>query len=340
MKVICFFMSVYILYGMGSFMVNVEAQDTKLPLIIEPIYPQNQNPQTVGYFDLSVSPGDKQSLSIRITNKEEDEVTVSIKSANAFTNPTGGMMYEKKLDSPDTVLLNDAVHMADHIEVQETITVPPLSSVDVPIGINVPKIEGQTLLGGILFTTQGEETEKQQEVEEGKASFVLKTEMINAIAIQLNFPNKVDTNFQFGESGFIPETTQVYMEMTNNAQKIQEEIKGTYAVTDENGKELFHGKFGAFKMAPKSKIRHPFQWGDAPLEDGTYTVAIEGTVEGEKVSTSDTFTINNKDVEVAIEHTKPNQLQANVNKGIPTWVWVVGALLFGILMFLVGKKKS
>jgi hypothetical protein len=344
MVIIRCFVSLVFLTLLGVFLIfsgqYAEAEEAKLPLIIEPIYPENQNPLTKGYFDLRVTTGDNQSLSVRITNKEDKEMTITMKAANAFTNPTGGMMYEQKIDSPDTVLLNDAVFMADNIKIEETVTVPPLSSLDVPIDVTVPELEGQTFLGGILFTTQGAEAEQQQEVEEGTANFVLKTETIYAIAVQLNLQTEVPSNFLFGKAGFSTETAQVFIEMTNNAQKIQEEITGTYSVLDDGGNDLFSGKFGPFKMAPKSKIRYPFEWGHETLEDGTYTLTIEGTFGGEKVSSSEAFTIKSKDVEEYMEKTKPNLPEAQVNRGIPTWIWILGAVLFGIVMFLLGRKRA
>ncbi|WP_078543023.1 DUF916 domain-containing protein [Litchfieldia alkalitelluris] len=342
LKRVWFWVSICILYGVVVFFVNenAKAQETNLPLSIEPIYPKNHNPQIKGYFDLTVNPGDEQSLSVRITNKEDEEVTVSMKSANAYTNPSGGMMYEDEIDSPDTGLLNDAVRMAEYIKIEETVTVPPLSSVDVPIEFSVPGSDGQTLLGGILFTTQGDETEQQQEVEEGTANFVLKTETVYAIAVQLNLPTTVTSNFFLGEAGFIPETAQVFIEMTNDAQKIQEEITGTYSVSDQEGNKLFNGEFGPFKMAPKSKIRYPFQWGHDTLEDGNYTLNIKGNIADRAFSISKVFTIKNKDVEEYVEKTQPNVPQANVNNGIPIWVWIISAVLFGIVMFVLGKRKK
>jgi hypothetical protein len=343
MKVIrvWFMVFVCILYVLVISLVNenVVAQETKHPLIIEPIFPENQNLLTRGYFDLSVKPGDKLSFSVRITNKEDKEVTVSMKSANAFTNPTGGMMYERVIDSPDTVLLDDAVRMADYIKIEETVTLPPLSSVDVPIEVSVPESNGQIHLGGILFTTQGEETEQQQEVEEGTANFVLKTETVYAIAVQLNLPHEVPSDFSFGKAGFIPESAQVFMEMTNNAQKIQEKIAGTYILSDDKGNELFSGEFGPFKMAPKTKIRHPFQWGNEILKDGTYTLTVDSNVNNVKVTASESFTIGDKEVKEYMEKTQPNLPKAQINKGIPMWIWILGAVVFGVIMFFIGRRK-
>jgi hypothetical protein len=319
---------------------NVNAQQDKIPLIIEPIYPPNQNPDTKGYFDLSVNEVENQSISVRITNNKDEEITVRMKSANAFTNPTGGMMYEQQIDSLDTVILDDAVKMAEYIDIEDTVTVPPSSSIIVPIKLMIPNFDGQTLLGGVLFTTQGGESNQGGEVEEGKANFIIKTEMVNAIAIQLNFPNTVEADFSYGKAGFNAKNASVFIEIINNAQKIQGEIKGTYKILDNKNNELFYGEYGPFKMAPKSKIRYPFNWGNEILEDGTFTLVINGTVGEEKVAVSKSFTIGNADVEEYVERTQTSLPQAKIDNGVPTWLWIVGAVIFGFVMFLIGKRRT
>lgn len=323
----------------GLFHGGALAEDTKIPLTIDPVYPKNQNPQTKGYFDLSVNPNTKQSLSIKITNNKAKQVMVNIIPANAYTNPSGGMMYQQEINSSDTVLLPDAIRMAKYIEVQRTVTVPPLSSVEVPIIINVPKSDGQTLLGGILFTVQGGQKVEQQPVKKGIANFVLKSETVYAVALQLNLPNKEKTHFSFGKVGFTPENGTLFVEMTNDSQKIQNEIKGTYTVSNTSGKQLFAGNYGPFKMAPKSRIRYPIQWGNKTLNNGKYIINIKGTVDGKSNTTIKNFQIGNNDIK---EYTQRVQSlpQTSINKGIPKWIWVICAIIFGLVMYFLGRRKS
>lgn len=339
MKVIRFLTSVLIFGLSFSLFSNYsEAEKKVVPLIIEPVYPENQNPQTKGYFDLSVKANDKQSLKVRIFNNGKNDITVSMRPADAYTNPNGGILYENGLDSPNTVLLKDSVRMADFIKIAKTINVPAASSVDVPIVLEIPDSNGQNLLGGILFTTQGDEKEQQQKVEDGTANFVLKTETVYAVALQLNLPNKIPVDFKLGEAGFIAETGFVYIEMFNYAKKIEEEIKGEYTLSDQSGKELFKGRFGPFKMAPKTMIRYPIKWGSETLEDGRYNLHIQGSVAGNMFSASKSFTISNRAVTEYVEKTQ--NPQGKEENEIPIWVWIGGAVLFGVVMFMIGKRRS
>jgi len=318
------------------------SQEQSLPFTVEPIYPQNHNIQTKGYFDLFVKPGEKQTIQVRVTNNENKETTISIKSADAYTNPVGGIMYDVNIESPNTALLKDNVRLSKYLQVGETITVPPLTSIEVPIQVSVPDINVQTMLGGIIFTRKGDESRQQENTEEGTANFIINTETNIAIAVQLNVMDKEEqSNFSVGEAGFLPETSQVYIEMVNDAYKIQEDIAGNYEVINEQGHVLFEGQFGPFNMAPKTKIRFPIQWGNETVEDGDYNITVDGSIAGRKINQTIPFKIGVEDIEKFVEKNQRNLPEARVEEdGMPIWVWVVGIALFGIIMFLVGRKKS
>ncbi|WEG13231.1 DUF916 domain-containing protein [Pullulanibacillus sp. KACC 23026] len=321
------------------------AQDSTIPLTIGPVYPKNQNPQTKGYFDLSVHANTKQTLSVKITNNQDRPVKISIAPANAFTNPTGGMMYKQNLDSSDAVLLPDAIKMANYLKVEKSVTVPPSSSVVVPIQLTVPDTGGQNLLGGILFTIPGTQTQTKQQAGKGKANFVIKTETVFAVAVQLNLPNKTASHFVVGNAGFAPNKGTAYIEMANDSQKIQDGVTGTYTVSTNNGKKLFSGQFGPFNMAPKSKIRYPIQWQNKTLNHGNYLIHLNGKVGDTTLKATKKFTIGSNEVKQYAQKYNPPQA-ATGNKGQPMWVWIGVALLFviivvlvGMIVFLMGRAK-
>ncbi|WP_087972501.1 WxL protein peptidoglycan domain-containing protein [Oceanobacillus rekensis] len=319
--------------------INTFAQDEVAPLAIEPIYPDNQQPETKGYFNLLVEPGETQAIELKVTNNLDTELTLTGSTANAYTHPTGGMLYGTDINSESSRLLDDAVLIADLIEIEENITIPPQSSVNVPIEITVPEEDGQTFLGAVVLTTEPTDTAMEETTEADSANVILNTETSYTVALQLNLPDETTPDFSLGEAGFINETGEVFIEMTNNAHLIQEEIIGTYDVSNQEGTELFKGEIPSFKMAPKSQIRYPVPWGNETLDDGTYNLTLSGTAGGEAFSASETFTIENKDIQEFEEKNLPNTNTSD-NNGIPIWVWFVGAFVFGILMFVIGKKAK
>jgi hypothetical protein len=324
----------------SCFPITLLAAETTIPFEVEPIYSNGQIPSTKGYFDVMVNPGEKLTLRTRIKNNLNKGITVKMKATNAYSNPTGGILYGAEMNSNRTVLLGDAVRMADYIETKESYTIPASSSIEVPIQVTVPINDGQTLLGGILFTLVGESKDEFQETLKDQAKFRINTETTYAIAVKLNLPNKSVPQFSLENADFIPERAQVFIEMKNDAQMIQEDIVGDYAVMDSSRKELFTGHFNSFKMAPKSKIQYPFNWNDEIIKEGTYILFVSGTAGDIEYSSEKTFSIQMKDVQAYAEQSQPRVEVQKGNQGIPIWLWIIGIFLFGFIMYVMGRRKK
>ncbi|QBP41963.1 DUF916 domain-containing protein [Paenisporosarcina antarctica] len=326
---------IIVLFSLPIYASAAESQKT---MQVVPIYPANQVTATKGYFDVDVKPGEQLTLYVRLKNSDKNSITVHVQGANAYTSSTGGIFYETEVDSDDSMLLEDAVRMTNYLEVEESVEIPAGESFEVPIQVTVPESDGETLLGGILLTQEAKSKDEDlEETGKDEAKFVINTETRYAIAIKLNLENKSDPNFSLGKAGFISNTAKVFIEMINDAQMIQGEIEGSYSILDSEGTELFKGMINPLNMAPKSKIRFPFAWDHESLEDGNYTLAIKGHAGKTEFSAEENFTISNKEVQEYAEKSNPN---AVLKQGMPTWVWIVGAIVFGIIMFLMGRRKK
>ncbi|WP_422122780.1 WxL protein peptidoglycan domain-containing protein [Planococcus sp. X10-3] len=309
-------------------------------LQVEPIYPDNQVPETKGYFDVNATAGEQVNLKLKLQNTEDIPITVRVEKSNAYTSPTGGIFYELAVDSEDTMLLDNAILLADIMDTEETVSIPANESIDFPIQVTVPQTDAQTLLGGIKVTQMEEAVEEEgEELGEDEANFVLKTELTYAIAIQLNLPTESEPNFSTGNAGFIAPTAQVFLEVSNNAHLIQGDVEWTYSVLDSAGTELFNGAVNTFNMAPKSKIRFPVAWNHEELADGKYTLVANGHAGEQVIATEEPFEISNEAVEEYAEIVNPTPV-VNEGDGIPVWVWIGAAIVFGIIMFLAGRRKK
>ncbi|MFC2949388.1 DUF916 domain-containing protein [Virgibacillus sediminis] len=324
--------------GMLLLLWPMTTQADESPLEIQPVPADNQNDEVSGYFDLSVEPGQQQTIELQVTNNTQEGLILKGETVNAYTHPSGGMLYGSNIDSERALLLEDAVRLADYMEVEEEISVPPESSVNVPVDITVPEVEQGTLLGAVNLTTEPT-TQMEEAAEEDAANFILNTETTYSVAVQLNLPGEVPTDFSLGEAGFISNTAEIYIEMTNQAQMIQENIKGTYTVSDETGTELFSGDIPTFKMAPNSAIQYGIPWEHESLEDGEYTLTVSGTAGTEQFAATETFTIANDDVQAYAERNMP-EVNTPSSQGIPVWAWVLGAVVFGVLMLFAGRKMA
>lgn len=336
-------MKKWLVAAFGVLFLSVPAQtaaaEEEAPLEIEPVYPENQEEGTQGYFSLAMDPGEEQTVNFRMTNNLDEEVTLSAESANAFTHPKGGILYNPSVDSPNTRLLDDAVTMKDYLSLDETVTLEPGASEEIPVTVEAPDMEGQTALGAVVFTTEVSEQEADGSGGSEETNIVLNTETSYKLAVQVNLPQESTPDFSVGEAGFLANTGQVFVEMTNDAHLIQDDILGDYTVTDDEGEEVFSGELAEFNMAPKSQIRYQIPWDNESLEDGDYTLAMNGSAGDDTFSVEEDFTIAQDEIE---EYAEINTPEVNEPGGfsMPIWVWILAAVLFGGLMLVVGKKLN
>ena len=329
-----FFLSLIIFFSM----LNVVKARGIPSFSITPIYPENQVTTTKGYFDIKTNANEQQTLKMRITNNKNEEISVDITPANAYTEPIGGITYSQNIESPDTSLLKDNIQMVKYISAPSNIIVKPNSSLEVPIVITTPNIKSGTLLGGIIFTIKDKTAKSQPIPGKDEANFVINTATAYAFGIQINLPNTEIPELSFGDAGFLSDKLAAYIELKNDTFAISKNISGTYKVTNSSGVELFSEKFAPFSMAPKTQIRYRIKWDSQTLDSGDYILSISGTANGENISTQKTFTIQNKQVVQAQE--KNNLPQAKVQNEIPIWVWIFIVLAVAIIMYLLGIKKN
>ena len=75
---------------------------------VSPVMPDNQNPESRGYFDLRVSPGQKQELTVTISNSGSEEIGVSLNLLTVSTNINGIVDYTSSGKTDETMI---NVHM-------------------------------------------------------------------------------------------------------------------------------------------------------------------------------------------------------------------------------------
>lgn len=317
------------------------AEDNVSPIIVEPIYPDNQVKSVQGYFRLIVKPNQQQTIHLRVLNQSNAERKIMIQPANGFTNPVGGMLYSDTLESNKSILLEDAIKLTPYLHMEyEEMTLKPKEEKEIAIDISVPNKDEGTILGAVKLILEGDPAKNSVELNEGEANFVLKTETVYAVAIQLDLPKTTTPNFSLGDAGFNSNGPVVYTEMTNDAQLIQENISGEYRVADSQGNQLFAGEIPPFKMAPKSQIQYPIMWNYEKLEQGDYKLYVKLNVNNEDVTVENDFTIGREEINEYVEKTQPSISASEVNSGIPSWVWIiVGAMVLSAFMFWLGRRK-
>lgn len=318
----------------------VTAEEEEMLMGIKAILPDNQRDGVLGYFDLQVNSGEKQTIYIEVTNEKNEDILVRFIGTNAYTSPTGGIFYAEKTESPDISLLDETFALSKSISPENEVRVKANETAKVPIEVTVPDIEKGTILGGVLIEEIVKPVEEEEEVlEKDTAKFKVITKTNYAIVVQLDLPGEVSPVFSFGKAGFNPDGPKVFIEMINDAPMIQRDISGEYKVSNKDGEELFTGEFEPILMAPKTKINFPMHWNNSVLDPGKYTISITANVAGEQIVAEEDFEISGASVKEYAERT--NQPIARKG-GIPYWVAIVVVLVLagGFMIWFTKKNKK
>jgi len=169
--------------GMGGFSVS-------------PNFPENQNPESQ-FFDILVTPGQRQEFSISVHNRIDQPITVMVEIITASTNAHGAVDYTDTGRQDEETLRHSLADMATIAGLADDglLTIPGGHDARVPIVVNIPaeRFEG-IILGSVRVT---EELTEEQMAEGGmivnRASFLL------PIRLQQEWDPVVEPDFALGE---------------------------------------------------------------------------------------------------------------------------------------------
>ncbi|MGM0219440.1 DUF916 and DUF3324 domain-containing protein [Enterococcus sp. AZ126] len=300
------------------------------------IKPENQI-GSAGYFDLRMSPEQKQTVEIELYNMTDGELGVDLSVHSAKTNSNGVIEYGPAKIEKDPSLKYD---IGDIVKVPETVTLAPKETKKVPVDISMPKesFDGQ-LSGGIYL--QKSETEAEKKASESANGVVNKYAFIIGMLL-----SETDTKIQ-------PELAlnKVYAGSSNyrNAFLINfSNLEPTYvegmtvdARIFKKGSDeiLYDSKKENYRMAPNTQMTFPVNLNGEQFAPGDYDSHIVVTAGDKKWEWKESFSITQKDAD------KYNAQDVSLiqDRGI-NWVMIAmiagGVLVLLFVIFIVVRTTS
>lgn len=321
---------------------TVHGENHSTPIEVTMDYPENQNPAVKGYYELNTKANQNQTLTLKLKNNTEEAINVSLNPANAYTSETGDIAYLPESNSNKLKLIENSIEMKKYIKVQESVSIEPKTIQEIPVEVTTPDAQEGTFLGAVLVQYEWKKIEESAQANDGEANFITKVQMENRIAVQLNLPAEAPGNVSVGKFG-VEDDESMYFELKNEAQRIQGDISGHYTVTNESGEVVHEKELAAFKMAPKTEVKHPIEFGEGEITEGVYTVDVKLNVEGRDLVSTGEIEIEEEFVEKQTERREGSQhseTQSEDQGGIKLAIYIVIGLLFGILMFGLGRRKK
>jgi hypothetical protein len=348
------------------FIGNLSASASQFNFAVEAVLPDNQVDKKVSYFDLLMTPGQAQTVQVKLSNSTDKDVTVEIGGSSATTNVNGAVEY-----SPTDIKTDKSLkyNITDFITLPKEVVLKPKTTQALDVQVTMPEEQFTGVIaGGLTFKQKSSETNSSQNDAKGVSikneySFVIALLMrqeptivapnlqLNDIyANQLNYRNVISANLQNPTMGYL------------NRMNVDAKITG---ITDKNTSFVIQKDM--MQMAPNTNFDFPIpvskqgileenQYSE-PLKPGKYhlSMIVHGQEDPNGVYTAKDSTGKDikyayewkfeKDFEITGEEAKKlNEKDVTIKKDNSWIYWLIGALILliilGFLFFILWKRRQ
>jgi len=275
------------------FQVEVSAENMNFSMSI--VQPENQFDKDVTYFDILVSPGEKQKLKINVTNTGKSKDTFIVTPTNATTNSSGSVdyskqkenyIYDKTLKIPFTSLVSG--------EQKVEIDAGKTKQLEFDFQAPIKKFDG-IILGGFAVNT----IDKDEEKEQANVSFINKFQIVKAIIIRSSSNNK-DEKVDIKLNDVKPTLFNYRAAIVANVQNTQPVLLGKVNIKvdikKENSDEIILSEDRKdVEFAPNSNFDFPIMWNNKALEPGKYMLEMKVTANKQNFDFKKGFNISKED---------------------------------------------
>lgn len=260
----------------------------------EVVHPDNQINESVGYYDLKMTPGQEQTVHIRFNNPSNFDVKVLVELSGAKTNSSGVIEYtNERIENDDSLKFA----FEDIVTAPSEIEMAPGEEKILEINIKMPEtsIEGY-ISGGIRLTRDGQVEEAGDSTVVNQVSYMvgmLLTEQepaeIEAISEELQF-NKVYPDIHNYRNAFMVNFSNIKSIYVNDVVvDIQISREGSSEV-------LYESKKSSMRMAPNSFIAYPVSLNGEQMVAGDYRAKIVVTSgKGGRWEWDEAFTVTDEE---------------------------------------------
>jgi len=217
-SLICFAVILYIGLIIGILPTTGQAaQEDGSGFTYKVILPENQHNKDVGYFDLRMTPSQEQTVTIKMNNSSDKEITVDVALNSAKTNTNGVIEYGPSKLEKDASLKYD---FADLVKGEKTVKIPAKQSVEYKLNIKMPDSQYDGVISGGIYMIQKGQTESQEAMIKNEYGYMVgmiltetdvavKPELkLNKVyADQQNYRNAVFVNYSNTQSAYIDDMT-------------------------------------------------------------------------------------------------------------------------------------
>lgn len=304
-------------------------------------FPDNQVDKELGYYQLKMTPGQHQKLTIALSNPSDEKVTIDVKVNGAKTNQNGVIEYGESTIKNDPSLKFDFTEL---VKAPESVDLAPGETKNLELTIDMPETSYDGVIaGGVQLMRAGQ---TNAATDGGGSKIINQYAYVIGMVLQ-ETETKIDpdltlNNVKAGQSNY---RNAIFVNFSNVMAAYLNNMTVEVQIT-EKGKEtvLYERKQTAMRMAPNSFIDFPVSMNGERMVPGDYEADILVTSGKKKWTWKKEFKITDEDAN------KFNERDVGLvqEKGLD-WkliLLIVAAfliliiLLFILLRFLRKKKQT
>lgn len=327
----------YIAAILGS-AVQTYAEENPTGFNYKVIKPENQRETNVGYFDLRMKPGQKQTVQVELSNPANSDVEIEVSLNGAKTNGNGVVEFGPIAIDNDKSLKYD---FKDIVKGPESVVVPAGGTKTVDLAITMPEVSYDGMIaGGIQLKKKVDEKEREKQtgvineyafmigmlLTETDTTVTPELELNDVYAGLRNFRNSIFVNFSNVKAAFLESLTT----------EVQITEKGSDAV-------LYDTKKANMRVAPNSMVDFPVSMNGEEMAPGDYHAKITATSGDQKWAWEKDFTITDEQADKFNEQDVNMVKQEGINWlliGLIVGVGIIVGLIIFVIVRQLGKKKE
>ncbi|WP_025021559.1 DUF916 domain-containing protein [Ligilactobacillus equi] len=294
------------------------------------------DPQTTdtskGYFDFAAKPGQKQDLTVKVSNVSDHEITLNVDFLNALGNPSGGVAYVKQ-DQLENSKLTDSKRLASkYLHGPKEITLKPNETKMVTYTFEAPKdVSKGQIVGGLNFL---EKATSQKMPAKNKKEVQINTQLAKMIAVVANF-SKQQANLQVKEMTVSSSASSPFLNLhlINKVPQMAGDLQVDYTVKKMSGKKIGHAITAKSPIAAASDFKYQLAWPAKVYKPGTYKVDVNVTSKNPDQSFRHTYVVHVKNQDTKTYAQKSGQTSVQTHS--PMMITIVIILLV-IIVGLAG----
>lgn len=301
----------------------------ELNFSVAPVFPENQINKSKPYFDLRVTPGQKQTIEVTLENKAEKDITVNIYPTSAKTN-RNGIIDNKDMKSPNDQSLKYPFNEIAHVD--EAVTLGPKEKKNVPITIDVPAEPFDGMIMGALYLKE-EEYKDENQAEEDKGGMQIRNVFSYLISVILTESDtsglKPDLKILEAKAS-TANAHNVFDVILQNPEPINMSKLHIIGKIYKKGSAtpLYQQENDDFKMAPNSNFPYGISLNGDAFKPGDYTAEIIANTDKQEWKLKKDFKVTDE---------QASKLNADsiekLDYGPNYWLW--GGIAAAVLLVLV-----